>query len=211
MTSRMANMAMAVLLVFGLGGCASSFKSDVSSWHQLPPPNGESFVIIAKDPAKRTSIEFAHYAEQVSQRLQAIGYRPVRSDEQAMLVVRVDYGVSTGRTEIKSYGSYMGMGYGRGLYGYGYGYGPHPYYYGGFDTGDIRSYAVYSRYLEMEIASANNALTNLYESKVISDGKNKRLEEVMPYLVESMFTDFPGPSGVTREVVLEPNKNAGSY
>jgi hypothetical protein len=102
----------------------------------------------------------------------------------------------------------MGMGYGRGPYGYGY--GPHPYYYGGFDSGNVRSYAVYSRYLEMEIASANNALTNLYESKVVSDGKNNRLEEVMPYLVESMFTDFPGPSGVTREVVLEPTENAGS-
>ena len=209
MTIRMANRAVAALLVFGLAGCASNFKSDVSSWHQLPPPNGESFAIIAKDPAKRTSIEFSHYAEQVSQRLQSIGYRPVRSDEQAMLVVRVDYGVSSGRTEIRSSGSYMGMGYGRGPYGYGY--GPHPYYYGGFDSGNIRSYAVYSRYLEMEIASANNALTNLYESKVVSDGKNNRLEEVMPYLVESMFTDFPGPSGVTREVVLEPTENAGSY
>ncbi len=209
MTTRMANMAVAALLVFGLVGCASNFKSDVSSWHQLPPPNGESFAIIAKHPAKRTGIEVAHDAGQVSQRLQSIGYRPVRSDAQALHVVRVDYGVSSGRTEIRSYGSYMGMGYGRGPYGYGY--GPHPYYYyGGFDSGNVRSYAVYSRYLEMEIASANNALTNLYESKVVSDGKNNRLEEVMPYLVESMFTDFPGPSGVTREVVLEPTENAGS-
>ena len=63
MTSKLAGKLLVVIMVVGLAGCASSFKSDVSSWHQLPRPSGESFVIVAKDEAKQASIEFSHYAE----------------------------------------------------------------------------------------------------------------------------------------------------
>lgn len=190
-----------------LASCASQLRSDVSSWHQLQRPSGETFVIVAKDGAKRGSIEFAHYAEMISQQLQRIGYNAARSSEQPQLVVRIDYGISDGRSQVRSYGGYGHFGYGHyGYYGHpwGYGYG-YPHYYN-----DVRSYTVYTRRLEMEIAPASNNAVNLFESKVISDGRNNRLQEVMPYLVEAMFQDFPGPSGVTRRVTVDIEKSSAA-
>ena len=187
-----------LLVAIMVAGCTSTFKGDVSSWHQMPPASGERYVIVPKDAGKEGSIEFAHYAEIVSQNLQRVGYRPAASTDKAELVVRIDYGVSDGRTEVRSYGS--GFGY-HGYYGY------RPYYYGGWGYGygrgysDVRSYAVYARRLEMEIA-APGAEKNLYESTVVSEGRSNRLQESMPYMVQAMFTDWPGPSGQTRRVKL---------
>jgi len=204
MTSRLVRTMLATILVIGVSACASKFKSDVTSWHQLPAPSGETFVIVAKDDGKKASIEFAHYAEIVSIALQNIGYRPARSDQAANLVVRMDYGVSDGRSEIRSTGGYMDGFYGSRPYGYGSGYG-----YGlGVNDRDIRSYAVYSRFFELEIAASANAEANLFESRVVSEGKNNHLEEVMPLLIDSMFQDFPGHSGTTRRVVLDPQNQA---
>jgi len=45
--------------------------------------------------------------------------------------------------------------------------------------------------------------TVVFEGRVESVGRDKRLPEVMPYLVEALFTDFPGESGVTREIKVE--------
>ena len=81
--------------------------------------------------------------------------------------------------------------------GYGFGYDDYP---------DVRSYTVYQRRLELEIAAADNPGQNLYESRVVSDGRSNRLEEVMPLMVRTLFTDFPGPSGVTREISIDLDK-----
>lgn len=201
--------AVALLMV---AGCASQFRSDVSSWHRLQPPSGETFTIVAKDPMKAGSLEFAAYAGLVSQGLQRMGYRPAQRGTQSDLIVRVDYGLSDARTAIRSYGGgYRGWGP-YGPYGWPY-YGYSRFGYGGYGYGgpDIRSYPVYNRELKMEIASAQNPGINLFETRVMSEGRSNRLEEVMPLLVESMFKDFPGPSGVTREVTIDLDENSGSY
>ena len=205
MKSRLLLPFMVLVLVTGLGGCASKFKSDVSSWHQLPRPNGESFVIIAKDPGKSGSIEFSHYAEYLSQSLMRVGYHPARSNETPNLVVRMDYGMSHPRSDVRSTGVQLGVGY-HGYHPWGYG----PYGYGGtFDGPDIRTIPLYNRFFMMEIAPAREGAENIYESKVISEGRDNRLEIVVPLLIDSLFQDFPGPSGVTRDVVLEPVAEAG--
>lgn len=208
-TSKILIAALALLMV---SGCAGQFRSDVSNWHRLQQPSGESFVIAAKDPMKAGSLEFAAYASMVGEELRKLGYRPAAQGVTPDLIVRVDYGISDGRTEIRSYG-YSGFGpYGDfGYYGgfrhrsrfshYGYGYG------GSYN--DIRSYPVYNRQLEMEIAAANNPEANLFESRVMSEGRSNRLEEVMPLLVESMFQEFPGPSGVTRRVTIDLEPKSG--
>ena len=208
-TSKVFIAALALLMV---AGCASQFRSDVSSWHRLTPPTGETFTIVAKNPMKAGSIEFAAYAGLVSQGLQRIGYRPAPRGTQSDLIVRMDYGLSDARTAIRSFGGYRGWGpYGPyGFYGPYYGYGRFGYggYYGG---PDIRSYPVYNRELDMEIATRANPGVNIFESRVMSEGRSNRLEEVMPLLVEAMFKDFPGPSGVTREVTIDLDENRSRY
>ncbi|MFN3230781.1 MAG: DUF4136 domain-containing protein [Alphaproteobacteria bacterium] len=208
----MANKAKLLLILaasIAITGCAGKFRSDVSSWHRLQQPSGETFAIVAGDESKRGGLEFAQYSGLVAEKLRMIGYRPVQQGAAPDLIVRVDYGIGDPRTQIRSYG-YGGPFYGYSHWGhfrrpYGYGY---PYAHGGTD---IRSYPLYMRRLEMEIAAANNPDVNLFESRVMSEGRSNRLEEVMPLLVESMFQDFPGPSGVTREVTIDLEDGTSRY
>ena len=56
-------------------------------------------------------------------------------------------------------------------------------------------------------SSQGGAAVPLFEGRVESVGKDNRLADVMPYLVQAMFTDFPGTSGVTKQVTInEPSK-----
>ncbi|MEN3952177.1 DUF4136 domain-containing protein [Iodidimonas sp. SYSU 1G8] len=198
----------ALAAVLMLAGCASKFRSDVSSWHRLPAPSGETFVIDAKDPRKQGSLEFAQYASLVAAQLERVGYRSAARGGQPDLIVRLDYGLDGAREKVRSSGG--------GLYGGYYGYhrpfwGPYGWGYGGFDDyPDVRSYTVYQRKLEMEIADARNPGQNLYETRVVSDGRSNRLEEVMPLMVRTLFEEFPGPSGVTREISIDLDKAPAS-
>lgn len=184
-------IAMAVALL--IAGCASSFQSDVARFHQLPRPSGESFVIVPKDDNKRGSLEFAQYSAQIAQGLTAQGYQQAAQGATPDLIVRVDYGIDDGRTAIRSYSSGF--------------YGGHPYYYSpwgwgppGFYDRDIRSYVVYARRLEMDIEKPGGE--RLFEGRVISEGRDNRLPEVMPYMIEALFQDFPGRSGMTQHVKI---------
>lgn len=211
----MANLRTAIIAITSVllvAGCTSKFRSDVASFHRLQAPSGESVQIVAKDPGKRGSIEFAQYASLVGEGLWKLGYQPAGVDEKPDLIVRVDYRVGEARAQIRSYGGYGGYGY--GSYGFGHhGFGHHglygPYGYGYPHHQDIRSYTIYDRVLEMEIAKADNPDINIFESRVISEGRSNRLTEIMPLMVRSMFQEFPGPSGVTREVSIELDKNSG--
>jgi len=46
----------------------------------------------------------------------------------------------------------------------------------------------------------------LYDTTVVSEGSNGSLAAIMPYLVRSMFADFPGKNGVPRQVELKMEK-----
>lgn len=53
----------------------------------------------------------------------------------------------------------------------------------------------------MKIESTEGEI--IYEGRTVSEGLKKNLPEIMPYLIEAMFTNFPGESGVTRTVRVE--------
>lgn len=188
----------AVAMALLIAGCASSFKSDVARFHQLPRPSGESFVIVPKDEHKRGSLEFAQYAAQIAQGLEAQGYRQAGQGATPDLIVRVDYGIDDGRTAIRSYSSGFYGGYWSRFHGPWGWWGP-PGYPGFYDR-DIRSYVVYGRHLEMDIERPDGQ--RLFEGRVISQGRDNRLPEVMPYMIEAMFQDFPGASGTTQHVKI---------
>ena len=53
----------------------------------------------------------------------------------------------------------------------------------------------------MKIQRANGEL--LFEGNALMNDYRDRLPRVMPYLVDAMFTNFPGQSGETEVVRLE--------
>ncbi len=223
------NKIVKILVVIGfiglLSACNSSFRSNVSRFHELPAPKGETIVIVPADPRKNTSLEFASYANIVGGYLAQQGYRPA-GDGKADLIVELDYGVDDGTVMVRGYSSHFSFGYGYSRfnrywdYPYGYDYGYYGYmnpfyshyyspFYGPYDPfgSHISSYVNYTRKLMMTIRPNKDGAKNLFEGTVESKGRIKNLAKLMPHMVQALFTKFPGESGTTDRIVIELNKD----
>lgn len=200
---RYLNILLIGCLLALVSGCASQLKSDVVTFHEGPLPDGETIRVVPADEDKAGSLEFEHYAQLIRQHLAEVGYEPVSDDEQARLVARVDYSVSEGQTEVRSYPNTTGFA----RYHFHYGRFHDPFYYGFSDhwDPDIRSYQVFNRKLEIDIVETRPDGEVLFEGRVQSLGREAEIAEVMPYLVTAMFSNFPGESGVTKVVTIEKN------
>lgn len=208
-----------VLLLTLLAACATPFRAEVQRFQSLPAPQGQTFFIQAKDRAKAGGLEFATYAGLVRQRLAAVGYRPADSARGASLVVNLDYGVSDGREKIATRpGTSLGFGYGWG-HPWRYGRFGHPFYrpygyWGGFydpfwsspfDYPEVYSYTVYNSFVTMRIDRAGTG-ESVFEGRAVANSRSNQLTELVPNLVEALFTNFPGRSGETVKVKIDQEK-----
>ena len=196
------------ILLLGLAACASNFRADVSRFQsQLPAPQGQTFAVVADDPALAGGLEFSQYAALVEQRMEELGYTEA-SPEDATLLVRFDYGVDNGRERIRSTG-YTRDPFWSPWYGYSpyysrsraWGYGWHDPF---FDS-SVESYTVYTSGIELKIDRAADG-QRLFEGKAQAASTSNRLQYLVPNLVEAMFTDFPGNSGETVRISVAPEK-----
>ncbi len=206
---RFAKLAAAPLLLAGLAACATPFKADVSRFQtQLPAPQGQSFAVVADDPALAGGLEFSMYADLVEAQMQNLGYAQAASPEQASLLVRFDYGIDNGREKIRSTGGYADpfwspwysyrSPFARSRY-WGYGF------YDPFFDGGVDSYTVYTSGIDLKIDRAADG-QRLFEGKAQALSTSNRLQYLVPNLVEAMFTDFPGNSGETVRISVAPEK-----
>lgn len=221
-----AKLLAGALLLGGLAACATPFRADVSRFEsQLPAPQGQTFAVVADDPELAGGLEFAQYADQVEQRLTALGYREASSPENATLLVRFDYGVDNGRDRVRqsSFGyrdpfydpwfSYQPVVYrdrhGNGRIAYvpsrAWGYG---WYDPFFDRGSVESYTVYTSGVSMKIDDRATG-QRLFEGQAEAVSRSNRLQYLVPNLVEAMFTDFPGNSGETVRISVAPENQRG--
>lgn len=206
-----------------LAGCATPFRADVARFQtQLPTPQGQSFTIEATNPALDGGIEFNRYASLVAGELTRYGYRPAAPDEKPDMLVRMDYGIDKGRERVRStpgfsdpwYGGFYGPRYYRpvvvrGPNGRRYIYGwRDPFMWGGFGPGwggynDVESYTVYTSDLTLQISRAADGY-RLFEGRAEAQSRDNDLTQIVPNLVEAMFTDFPGNSGEKVQITVAP-------
>src|SRR6478736_8624406 len=65
--ARGAKLVLAPLVLAALAACTSNFNADVSRFEsQLPAPAGQTFTVVAADPALQGGIEFGLYAQKVA-------------------------------------------------------------------------------------------------------------------------------------------------
>lgn len=209
------------LILAGLAACATPFNANVTRFQtQLPAPQGQSFAVVADDPALAGGLEFSQYAAYVAQQMQRLGYTPASSPESANLLVRFDYGVDRGRERIRSTGfsdPFYSPWYGYSPYGFrgGWGLRRYPGFYRGgpwafgwhdpFFGGGVDSYTVYTSGIELKIdRRADNE--RLFEGRAEALSTSNRLQYLVPNLVDAMFTDFPGESGRTVRISVAPEE-----
>ncbi len=206
------------ILLASLAACATPFKADVSRFQaELPAPSGESFAVVADDPALAGGLEFALYADAVEAQMEQLGYVQA-SPEDASLLVRFDYGVDGGRERIRTTGSgfrdpffspwygYRSSFYHRSRFnrrGFGaYRFGFHDPFFGG---PEVRSVTIYTSDVDMKIDRTGTG-ERLFEGKAQAVSTSNRLQYLVPNLVDAMFTDFPGNSGETLRITIKPEE-----
>ncbi len=209
--------AASLALLLGLAACATPFEARVNRFQMLPAPQGQTFVVQARDPAKAGGLEFATYANLVRQRLIAVGYSEAQGAGAASLVVNLDYAVSQPRERIETrpgfgyggfggWGGYGGFGYGgyggyrRGYGGFGYG----GFGYGGFydpfwSTPEVYSTTQFNAYVAMRINRTADS-QSVFEGRAETVSGTNDLTRLVPPLVDALFSGFPGNSGETIRV-----------
>lgn len=217
---RLFKMAAVPLLLAGLAACATPFNAQVSRFaSQLPAPQGQSFAVVADDPALAGGLEFATYARLVEERMAALGYTQT-TPENATLLVKFDYGVDKGRERVVSTprrDPFYNSWYSYRPYVYrtpagprvaylpsrSWGYGWNDSFFGGGYTNDVSSYTVYTSGIELKIDRAADG-QRLFEGQAEAASTSNRLQYLVPNLVEAIFTDFPGNSGETVRISVKP-------
>lgn len=224
---------LAAIAVLGLvAACAVPFQSRVVRFNQLVPQTaGGTFTVAPRDLDRQGSIEFQMYAQEVSRRLEAEGFRSAAAAESANFVVTLDYGTNQGRDRIETRGGfgpsfgygYGGFGYGgfgrygyrRGYYGVGYGGFYDPFWggfggfggFGGWDYPEVYSFTEYTSFVDVDIRRANSGEA-IFEGRAETDSRSKDLPRLVPNLVQAMFTGFPGRSGETVRVAIDDKGRA---
>lgn len=194
--------------LLALSGCATPFRADVARFQQMPAPQGQSFAVVADDPALAGGLEFSGYADLVANELARFGYARASNPASASLIVRLDYDVDNGRERIRSTGFYNDPFFYRpyGFYGHRhFMYGFHDPFLFGPGYSDIDSYTVYTSDLSMKIDRAADG-KRLFEGTAKAQSSSNKLTYLVPNLVEAMFTNFPGQSGETVRISIAPEK-----
>jgi hypothetical protein len=224
---RIRQLAAAIALgasAIALSACAESINTTVSRYQAMPAPQGQTFFIVPDGGlANNGGLEFQRYAGIVAQQLQARGYQPATSPQNANMIVQFGYGIDKGEVHYASYPSYGGFGYGgwgggyfggwgggfrRSRWGWGGGYSwgwDDPFWYGGY--GGIDSYVEYHSKIDLHIRQAGTNAP-LFDGRAQARSVTDRLDVVVPSLVDAMFTNFPGQNGETVRITIPTRRPA---
>lgn len=197
------NVQLSIFLigVFLLTSCSSSIKNNVTRFHQLPTPSGETIEVIAMDPTLQQSIEFGAYAQMVGSKLGIIGYNPPQGNA-SQYIAEISYLIRPLQDSIVEDRSPVSVGVGVGSGGYRRGTSMGV----GLSTsfGSSENAVQYVSSLSMNIIELSTG-QRLYEGRVESINKNQNLAQIMPYMIEALFRDFPGENGTSDIVKVKPN------
>jgi hypothetical protein len=200
-----------------LGGCAApTIRSEVTAFHEWPAQLPDKSFTFERSRAQDNDLEYRNYENLVRAELLRLGFNDAAAAAKAALRVSLAYRVTDRDVRIVE-PVVVNPGWGPPYYGpY---YGPHwpyryydPFFYDPFwYSPPVVSYQesnfrLYRRQLQIGITRASDG-KKLYDVTVTSEGKTPSLAAVMPYMVKSAFADFPGKSGVPRQVELEFKEN----
>lgn len=212
-------MPLMLLAVSGLlAGCASTIRSDVTAFHAWPAElQDKSFVFDHQKDQKEPQaqmlpvgeLEYQSYQQLLRTELQRLGFIEAANAQAAALRVGFDYDVRVRDVRLIQPVLVDPYWYGAGFYAprwhhRGGFYDPfyEPFWYGppvvAYQQTD---YQLYHRQLRVGIKRVSDG-KKLYEVTVDSEGSNGALAAVMPYMMRSAFTGFPGKSGVAHQVEL---------
>ncbi|MFC0132810.1 hypothetical protein CR105_13335 [Massilia eurypsychrophila] len=208
----MKRIAMTVLaaLTLLLGGCATSIRSDVTTFHEWPQQlPDKSYAFEAPAPQDDT-LELRSYQNLVRAQLGRLGFREASGApalKVSMRFMTTDVPVRVVQAVDPFF--YPGPRFGLASRFYRRGWGSsfhHPFYdpFGSFHQYEVVERHVYQREVQVAIKSANDG-RRLFDVTVRNQSSEASTPALMPALVQSAFEGFPGPNGGARRIELKQN------
>ena len=206
MAKQIFRSASIVLVALALSACASTFRSNVTSFHTATPAAGAKVVLVPIDETRQDSLEYRQYASSIQGVLERSGFVGARAD-QPDYVIGFDVAVNDGREKIRAFaGGFGGVNqfWHRG-YAWGGWWNPHypfgPGFGGGFGGTGVTARTVYLAELRIEIRQPDG--TMIFEATAETESRSRSLPELVPLLAAALFEDFPGENGKMRRVRLD--------
>lgn len=189
--------AAALCLILLLAACTNPVvRADVTRFNTFGATPPATRFTIRPESGQVGSLEFQEYATQVANALSAQGWKPVAPGGETDTFVTVTWGSGPAETEYWQSPStvYGGVGWG-GSPWYGGGlYDPFPYW-------ETRSVTTWPLWLSVRIVpAADDRGPSLFEGRAVAERRSHEIAPVMPYLVQALFTGFPGANGQTVRV-----------
>lgn len=200
-----------------LSGCAATVRSDVTAFNDWASfdQSDKSYVFVTP-PAALDTLEYHSYQALVSNELERLGMHQAADPNQAKLLVNMRYMTVDRPTRVVLADpvGWPGPGFGRFGYGYGrYGFGGYGGYGRGYYSPFVYGPVEYEEYLrhnyerQLRVTIDSKSGKKLYDVTVASTSRVQATPRVMPAMVQSAFTGFPGMSGVPRRIEYQIDQN----
>lgn len=198
---------LATAAVVLLSGCATTIRSDVTAFNAWPADLQDKSYAFEAPPAAEETLEYRNYQVLVGHELNKLGFRQAADGAAPKLLVGMHFSTVDRPTRVLTatdpfwYGPYYSPGFYRHRWGYGY----RPYF--GYQQLEVEESLQhnYERQLHVTINAVNGG--KLFDVTVVNTSHVQATPLVMPALVQSAFTGFPGQSGVARRVDLKIDTN----
>ncbi|WP_036169833.1 DUF4136 domain-containing protein [Massilia sp. 9096] len=202
--------AAAVSATLLLGGCATTIRSDVTTFNQWPAQLPDKSYAFAPVAQQYNTLELQSYENLVRGQMTRLGFH--ESNQSPALQVSMRFRTVDVPTQV-AYPAFAPMypysprfaymGWRRRYWGGWYSpfydplWGPMPAY-------ELETEHRYHRELELSIQQAGDG-KRLFDVTVRNISRNVSTPAVMPALVQSAFHDFPGPNGGARVIEMQQN------
>jgi hypothetical protein len=206
-------MAAAASLTLLLGGCATTVRSDVTTFNQWPAQMADKSYAFEAPAPQDDTLETRSYQELVRGQLAKLGFHDAGAGKPAVIVsmhfmttdvpVRVIQAVDPWMYSPLMSPRFGWVGPRHHRYWGGW-YSPfYDPFWGGYGYAmEGRIVHQYQRQLSVAIRSAVDG-KHLFDVTVRNTSRQVSTPAIMPALVQSAFTDFPGPNGAARTVELQ--------
>jgi len=189
-----------------MAGCTTTpvVRSEVTTFHEWPSGMQQATYAFEPSAEQQNNLEYRAYQSLIREELERLG---LRASDQAAAQLKVQFRYRIDARDMRVidqvvvdsayyhpfYRPYWGSPFG----GFGDPFWPHAYV-----EQRESQYVLYTRRLNIGLTQAADK-RKLFDVTVVSEGRNGNLAGVMPYLVKSAFSDFPGTSGVPRRIELQ--------
>lgn len=183
------------MLLSGCAATAPTTQSTVTAFHVWPDTVPDKSFVFDRTKEQQDSLEYQSYERFVEDALLLQNFTQNPANKPAHFKVSFHYDVKKSTRVVMEQREFADP------FWYMH---PRRRYYDpfGYDAYQPVQIDVYERQLKLKIVDATLNKT-VYEVTVNNVGRTPDLVRIMPYLVQSAFRNFPGPSGVPQQVTLE--------